>query len=67
LDTVTQAKDDGSGRLSATGPIALSGGVESAGTIGDVLNLINNNATNLASGIPVVAPPDLGRPMASSW
>jgi flagellar hook-associated protein 3 len=29
--------------------------VSSAKTIGDVLNLINNNATNLASGIPVVA------------
>jgi flagellin-like hook-associated protein FlgL len=29
--------------------------VSSAKTIGDVLNLINNNATNLGSGVPVVA------------
>jgi flagellar hook-associated protein 3 FlgL len=55
LDTVTQAGNDGSGKLSATGSVAFSGGAASAGTIGDVLNLINNNATNLASGVPVVA------------
>lgn len=29
--------------------------ISSAQTIGDVINLINNNATNLASGVPVVA------------
>jgi flagellar hook-associated protein 3 FlgL len=29
--------------------------ISSAKTIGDVLNLINNNATNTASGVPVVA------------
>ena len=32
-------------------PIDLTG----AETIGDVINAINNNATNLASGVPVVA------------
>lgn len=29
--------------------------ISSAKTVGDVINLINNNATNLASGVPVVA------------
>lgn len=55
VDTVSQAGNDGSGQLSATGPVAFSGGAASAMTIGDVLNLINNNATNLAGGVPVVA------------
>ena len=35
--------------------VTFSVDISSAKTIGDVLNLINNNATNLASGVPVVA------------
>lgn len=35
--------------------VSFSISVAGAKTVGDVLNLINNNATNLGSGIPVVA------------
>lgn len=55
LDRSSDQNNDGSGNLSATGVVALTGGTDVARTIGDVLNLINNNAANLASSAPVTA------------
>jgi flagellin-like hook-associated protein FlgL len=55
LDLSSDAGNDGTGNLAATGPVALAGGAGAASTIGDVINLINNNPSNLASGVPVVA------------
>jgi flagellar hook-associated protein 3 FlgL len=56
LDCSTDAMNDGSGNLAATAtPVSFAGGKDAALTLGDVLDLINNHPTNLASGPPVVA------------
>ena len=55
LDRSADATNDGSGNLAATAPTALMHGRDAARTIGDVLDLINYDPSNLASGPPVVA------------
>lgn len=56
LDRSTDATNDGSGNLAATStPAAFSGGKDAAVTVQDVLDLINNNPANLASGPAVTA------------
>ncbi|MCE9606653.1 MAG: hypothetical protein K8U03_17320 [Planctomycetia bacterium] len=55
LDKSSDNTNDGSGNLAATGVVAFDGGKDVARTIGDVLDLINNNAANRASSAPVVA------------
>jgi flagellar hook-associated protein 3 FlgL len=55
LDKSADQNNDGSGNLAATGSVAFTGGTDVARTIGDVLNLINNNPANLASSAAVNA------------
>lgn len=55
LDLSGNPLNTGSGNLSATVAIGLSGGKGSAVTIGDVLDLINNDPANLAAGVAVEA------------
>lgn len=55
LDTTTDPGNTGSSNLAATGPTSFAGGRSSTLTIADVLNVINNHPTNLASGNPLVA------------
>lgn len=56
LDRSTDATNDGGGNLAATSaPVAFGGGKNAAVTVQDVLDLINNHPTNLASGPGVTA------------
>lgn len=55
LDKSSDQNNDGSGNLAATGNVQFTKGTDVARTIGDVLNLINNHAANLASSGPVTA------------
>jgi len=56
LDRSTDAANDGSGNLAATAiAVGFAGGKGAAVTVEDVLDLINNHPTNLASGPRVIA------------
>jgi flagellin-like hook-associated protein FlgL len=55
LDRSVDTANNGSGNLAVLSPVSFSGGQNSAQTIQDVLNLVNNDPTNLASGPKVVA------------
>lgn len=56
LDRSIDTTNTGGGNLAATAsPVQFTGGKNAAVTMGDVLDLINNDPTNLASGPPVVA------------
>lgn len=56
LDLSTDATNDGGGNLAATAtPVDFVGGKNAAVTMQDVLDLINNQPTNLASGPAVTA------------
>ncbi|MGC3967098.1 MAG: hypothetical protein QM775_06910 [Pirellulales bacterium] len=55
LDKSSDYSNDGSGNLAATGVLSLAGGHGAAQTVGDVLNIINNDPANLASSSPVTA------------
>jgi flagellin-like hook-associated protein FlgL len=55
LDRSTDTANDGTGNLAVMSPVSFSKGQNRAQTIDDVLNLINNDPANLASGPKVTA------------
>jgi len=55
LDLSVDTANDGSGNLAVLSPASFTAGQNTAQTIDDVLSLINNDPTNLASGPKAVA------------
>lgn len=55
LDRSTDAANDGSGNLAVTAATNFTGGKNAPLTIGDVIDIINNNPTNITSGPAVTA------------